>query len=173
MLSFWLIPPGVLHLYCVIVVVNGWRVEDDDDDMATEVQTNFYHSQYYTMITTKSKIKTIIIHMISYILNECIPCCFPSLWSLILLLLLHCNLSNVSSDSMPSSSLFCRVIYFTILGFLILSGIVQNSIKNTLNLIHSIVLVRANSVYFGEISSKKYIKKIHQIYQLLSRKTTN
>ena len=98
MLSFWLIPPGVLHLYCVIIVVNDWRVEDDDDDMATEVQTNFYHSQYYTMITTKSKIKIIIIHiMISYILNEYIPCCFPSFWSLILLLLLYCNLSNVSS----------------------------------------------------------------------------
>ena len=31
--------------------------DDDDRDGATEVQTNFYHSQYYTMITTKSKIK--------------------------------------------------------------------------------------------------------------------
>ena len=31
--------------------------DDDDRDGATEVQTKFYHSQYYTMITTKSKDK--------------------------------------------------------------------------------------------------------------------
>ena len=31
-------------------------VDDDDDDGATEVQTNFVSSQYFTTITTKSKI---------------------------------------------------------------------------------------------------------------------
>ena len=43
-----IIPPGV----------NDVDVDDNEDDRdgATEVQTNFYHSQYYTMITTKSKI---------------------------------------------------------------------------------------------------------------------
>ena len=35
--------------------------DDDDDDGATEVQTNFYHSQYYKMITTKSKIKILVV----------------------------------------------------------------------------------------------------------------
>ena len=34
---------------------------DDDRDGATEVQTNFYHSQYYTVITTKSKIKILLL----------------------------------------------------------------------------------------------------------------
>ena len=43
--------------------------------------------------------------------------------------------------------------------FFIHRGRVQNSIKNTLNLMHSITLVRANSAYFGQ----KYIKKIHGI----------
>ena len=82
--------------YCTSIA-SSWCDEDDEDDMATEVQTNFYHSQYYTMITTKSKIKIIPIHKISYELIEFMPCCFPSLWSLTLLLLLHCSLSNVSS----------------------------------------------------------------------------
>ena len=59
--------------------------------------------------------------------------------------------------------LFVLILYY--FGFsLFYRGRVQNSIKNTLNLIHSsIVLVRANSAYFCQKQSKKYIEKIHQI----------
>ena len=62
MLSFRSIPPGVLHLCCVIVAPRKWLVDDDDvvDDTATEVQTNFYLSQYYTVLTTKSKIIVVL-----------------------------------------------------------------------------------------------------------------
>ena len=121
--------------------------DDDDRDGATEVQTNFYHSQYYTMITTKSKIKIILIHTISYELNKYMTCCFPSLWSLILLLLLHCSLSNVSSTFPPRRRLyFVAVLLF----YTLFWGSDQKSIKNTSNLIHSITLVRANSAYFSK-----------------------
>ena len=49
MLSFQTIPPGVLHLCCVLVkrlVADA----DADDDTAPEVQTNFISSQNFTMI---------------------------------------------------------------------------------------------------------------------------
>ena len=54
--------------------------------MATEVQTNFYHSQYYTMITTKSKIiivagKKLNSNIVLYYNNKNfeIPYCFVCL----------------------------------------------------------------------------------------------
>ena len=70
MLSFRSIPPGVLHLCCVIVARRKWLVDDDDvvvdvvDDAATEVQTNFYLSQYYTVLTTKFKIIVLAILLV-------------------------------------------------------------------------------------------------------------
>ena len=52
MLSFQSIPPGVLHLCCVIIALCKRLVDDDDDDddTAPEVQTNFISSQNFTMI---------------------------------------------------------------------------------------------------------------------------
>ena len=47
MLSFRSIPPGVLHLHCVIVTCRKRLV---DDDTAPEVQTNFISSQNLAMI---------------------------------------------------------------------------------------------------------------------------
>ena len=50
-LSFWSIPPGVLHLSSVVassssLFVNGWL----DNDKATEVQTNFVPSHNYSTV---------------------------------------------------------------------------------------------------------------------------
>ena len=51
------------------------------------------------------------------------------------------------------------VIYLTFGYFYIYWGRVQKSIKNTANLIQSIILVRPNSVYFGiKNTANKYIK---------------
>ena len=40
----------------VAITAMHYTIYTTNDDVATEVQTNFYFSKYYTMITTKSKI---------------------------------------------------------------------------------------------------------------------
>ena len=38
-LSFWSIPPGILHLYCIIVARHKRLVDDDDDDADDDTAT--------------------------------------------------------------------------------------------------------------------------------------
>ena len=81
MLSFRLIPPGVLHLWCVIVARRKWLVDDAADDGAMKVQTNFICSQYFATITIKSKIiiQIILVLVTLYLLLDSIRLDFMSL----------------------------------------------------------------------------------------------
>ena len=137
MLSLRSIPPGVLHLYCVIVVVNGWLDVLRMTTMTWQQQrcklTTFTHKTFHlsrqlqfensgTIMCSDRTIKVV------YKFQLCCCCCLSSL---------HCTLY------------FVAVFILLFWVFFILSGEGSKEHKKYSKFDTKHWLVRPNSVYFG------------------------